>query len=152
MAKPKAGPAAKPAPAKPPEKTRPPKSAGKSVASNKRRADRLSAAPPCDRLERLWSAIEEVRQGRRASPRTARLLASGTPKMAQKVIEEAGEVAIEAVLGRREALVNESVDLLYNLAALCNAAGVRLETLWFEMDRREAAFGLSEKLPKTDEV
>ena len=96
--------------------------------------------------------MQEVREGRRDSPRTARLLAAGAPKMAQKVVEEAAEVAIEAVLGRRDPLINESVDLLYNLAALWNGAGVRLEDLWTEMDRREATLGMAEKLPKTDDV
>ncbi len=105
-----------------------------------------------DRLQRLAIAVQEVREGRRTSTRTARLLAAGAPKMAQKVVEEAAEVAIEAVLGRREPLINESVDLLYNLMALWNGAGIRLQDLWAEMDRRETAFGMSEKLPKTDDV
>lgn len=114
---------------------------------------RTAAAAASDgRLQRLWNAVQEVRDGRRDSPRTARLLAAGAPKMAQKVVEEAAEVAIEAVLGRREALINESVDLLYNLAALWNESGVAMADLWAEMDRREATFGMSEKLPKADEV
>jgi phosphoribosyl-ATP pyrophosphohydrolase len=110
------------------------------------------ALAPDNRLHRLSDAVQAVREGRRVSPRTARLLSAGVPKMAQKVVEEAAEVAIEAVQGRREALVNESVDLLYNLAVLWNAAGVRLEDLWAEMDRREGALGMAEKLPKADDV
>ena len=105
-----------------------------------------------DRLEVLAGAVQAVREGRRASPRTARLIAAGAPKMAQKVVEEAAEVAIEAVLGRRDPLINDSVDLLYNLAVLWNEAGIRLEDLWTEMDRRQAAFGMSEKLPKSDDI
>ena len=142
-----------------------PKTTSPKVPSAKATAPRVKRAPvkrkakvaaggaaASDRLERLWTAVQEVREGRRDSPRTARLLAAGPPKMAQKVVEEAAEVAIEAVLGRREPLIQESVDLLYNLAALWNDAGVRLEDLWAEMDRREAALGMAEKLPKVDEV
>jgi phosphoribosyl-ATP pyrophosphohydrolase len=124
----------------------------KSPSPPKRKRPAHAALAPDDRLQRLWDAVQAVREGRHTSPRTARLIAAGAPKMAQKVVEEAAEVAIEAVQGRREALINESVDLLYNLAALWNGSGVRLEDLWAEMDRREAAFGMSEKLPKTDDV
>ncbi len=105
-----------------------------------------------ERLERLWTAIQQVRKGQRDSPRTSRLLAAGPPKLAQKLVEEAAEVAIEAVLGRRDALVNESVDLLYNLVALWNGLGVELPAIWAEMDRREATLGMAEKLPKTEDV
>ena len=52
-----------------------------------------------NRLDHLAAAIAEVRAGARISPRTSKLLASGAPKMAQKVIEEAAEAAIEAIRG-----------------------------------------------------
>lgn len=100
------------------------------------------------RLERLEAAIEEVRLGGRLSPRTRKLQLSGVPKMAQKVIEEAGEVAVEALLGNGAGLVNESVDLLYNLLVLLSGSGVTVDMLWAEMDRREIALGMAEKLPK----
>lgn len=100
------------------------------------------------RLERLEAAIEEVRLGGRLSPRTRKLQLSGTPKMVQKVIEEAGEVAVEALLGNAAGLVNESVDLLYNLLVLLSGSGVSMEMLWAEMDRRELTLGMAEKLPK----
>lgn len=76
------------------------------------------------RLQRLWTAIGEVRAGGRLSPRTIKLLKSGRAKMAQKVIEEAAELGIEAVRGNRIGLVEESVDLLYNLLVLWSDAGV----------------------------
>ena len=125
-----------------------PAPAKSAAASPAKRA----AALPEDRLERLWTAIQQVREGRRDSPRTARLLAAGPPKLAQKVVEEAAEVAIEAVTGQRAALISESVDLLYNLVALWNGLGVELPAIWAEMDRREAALGMVEKLPKTDDM
>ena len=105
-----------------------------------------------DRIERLWTAVQEVREGRRDSPRTARLLAAGPPKMAQKIVEEAAEVAIEAVVGSRASVINESVDLLYNLTALWNGLGIDVDAIWAEMDRRERALGMSEKLPKADDI
>jgi phosphoribosyl-ATP pyrophosphohydrolase len=104
-----------------------------------------------DRFKQLAIAIDEVRRGVRMSPRTLKLLTAGPAKMAQKVVEEAAEVAIEGALGNREALIHESVDLLYNLSTLWSALGVKPEAVWAEMDRREALLGMAEKLPKTIE-
>jgi phosphoribosyl-ATP pyrophosphohydrolase len=101
------------------------------------------------RLERLARAVAEVRAGVRVSPRTSKLFASGAPKMAQKVIEEAAEAGIEAIRGDRNALIHETVDLFYNLSALWAELDVLPADIWREMDRREAAFGMAEKLPKT---
>ena len=102
-----------------------------------------------NRLERLAAALAEVRAGARVSPRTSKLFASGAPKMAQKVIEEAAEAAIEAVRGDRTALISESVDLIYNLSALWVELGVSTDDIWSEMDRREEALGMAEKLAKS---
>jgi phosphoribosyl-ATP pyrophosphohydrolase len=110
---------------------------------------RLAPAGVDDRLARLAAAIAEVRAGLRPSPRTAKLLAAGAPKMAQKLIEEAAETGIEAVRGDRSAVVKESVDLLYNLVILWSEAGVDPGMVWAEMDRREMVLGMAEKLPKS---
>jgi phosphoribosyl-ATP pyrophosphohydrolase len=122
------------------------------MAKAKRKASgrRLKSAPAGidDRLARLTAAIAEVRAGQRISPRTAKLLAAGTPKIAQKVIEEAAETAIEAVRGDAVAVVMESVDLLYNLAILWSEVGIDPGMVWAEMDHREDSFGMAEKLPK----
>lgn len=105
-----------------------------------------------DRLARLAAAVGDVRAGRRSSPRTAKLLAAGGAKMAQKLIEEAAETGIEAVRGDAPAVVKESVDLLYNLVILWSEVGVDPGMVWAEMDRREALLGMAEKLPKPGAV
>jgi len=96
----------------------------------------------------LETAIAGVREGRKTSLRTARLLAAGLPRMAQKLAEEATEVVIEAVRGERSAVIHESVDLLYNLVVLWSELGITSPEIWAEMDRRQALFGMAEKLPK----
>lgn len=101
-----------------------------------------------DRFSRLAGAIAGVVDGSRLSARTAKLLGAGAPKMAQKVIEEAGEVAIEAVRGDVPALIAESADLIYNLVVLWTHLGIAPADVWAEMDRRELLFGIAEKLPK----
>ncbi|MFI4918908.1 MAG: bifunctional phosphoribosyl-AMP cyclohydrolase/phosphoribosyl-ATP diphosphatase HisIE [Legionellales bacterium] len=52
---------------------------------------------------------------------TAKLLASGVNKCAQKVGEEAVETVIAAVSSNREELINESADLLFHLLVLLTA-------------------------------
>jgi len=105
-----------------------------------------------DRLARLAQAVLAVRTGEHVSPRTAKLLAGGVPKMAQKLMEEAAETAIDAVREERTGFVNESADLLYNLVVLWSALGVAPDEVWAEMDRREGLLGMAEKLPKADDA
>ena len=103
-------------------------------------------------LERLWGVIEQRRvMGDAATSHSARLLARGTQKVAQKLGEEAVELVIEAVARNREATISESADLLYHLLVLWVDAGVAPDEVWRELCRREGISGIAEKAarPKT---
>jgi phosphoribosyl-ATP pyrophosphohydrolase len=102
-----------------------------------------------DSIERLYQAVLAARHQDPATSRTARLFQRGSAKMAKKVAEEAIEVAIDSVNGDAEAVIRESADLLYNLAVLWAASGVRPADVWREMERREHLLGIAEKLPKS---
>lgn len=97
-------------------------------------------------IDRLYRAFADVTPENH--PRTARLLASSTRRSAQKVIEEAGEVALEAVRHSRSGIIRESADLLYHLVALWHRAGIDPDDVWTEMHRRVELLGIAEKLPK----
>jgi phosphoribosyl-ATP pyrophosphohydrolase len=97
-------------------------------------------------LDRLYRSLAEVTPENH--PRTARLLASSTRKIAQKVIEEAGEVALDAVKHHARGIVRESADLLYHLVALWHRAGIDPDDVWIEMRCRADTLGIAEKLPK----
>src|SRR6202030_3444977 len=97
-------------------------------------------------LDRLHRSLSEVTPEN--PPRTARLLASSTRKTAQKVIEEAGEVALEAVKHHTRGIVRESADLLYHLVALWHRAGIAPDDVWTEMRSRADILGIAEKRPK----
>lgn len=101
-----------------------------------------------DSLERLHRAVIAARSLDPAVSRTARLFQRGPSKMAKKVAEEAIEVVIDALAGKRDDVVRESADLLYNLTVLWVAAGISPQDVWAEMDRREREQGIAEKLPK----
>src|ERR1700747_16499 len=102
-----------------------------------------------DSIERLYQAVLAARDLDPATSRTARLFQRGPAKMAKKVAEEAIEVAIDSVNADAEAVIRESADLLYNLAVLWAASGVRPADVWREMERREHLLGIAEKLPKS---
>jgi phosphoribosyl-ATP pyrophosphohydrolase len=104
--------------------------------------------PAGDPLTALARALRPHRGRPPASSRTAKLFAAGVPKMAQKLVEEPSEVAIEAVRGERELVVGEAADLLYNLAVLLEGMGIAPAEVWAEIDRRAARFGTPEKIPK----
>jgi len=67
---------------------------------------------------------------------TARLLAKGIDTVCKKVGEEATEVVLAAKGAERGQVVYESADLLYHLAVLWQAAGVRFEEVAAELDSR----------------
>src|SRR6266545_2574319 len=98
-----------------------------------------------DALDRLWRVIESRRGADPATSYTARLFARGTPKIAQKLGEEAVEAVIEGVRGDRTALVGESADLLYHLLVLWAATGVAPADIAAELIRREGTSGIAEK-------
>lgn len=101
-----------------------------------------------DALERLFASILEARSDDALSSRTAKLLREGPAKMAKKVVEEAVEVAIDAVQGERQRVVEESADLFYNLVVLWAELGITPDDVWAEMEWRERTFGIAGKLPK----
>ena len=67
---------------------------------------------------------------------TAVLFDQGTPRIAQKVIEEAGETAIAGVMGDRDALAEEAADMIYSTLVLLAAEGVTPEDVWAKLRER----------------
>jgi len=107
-------------------------------------AESRAVAPEIDRL---YDALTRVTE--QDNPRTARLLACGRSKIARKLMEEAGETALEAVRHRPRRVIRESADLIYHLVVLWRECGVAPGEVWSEMRRRADTLGLAEKLPKS---
>ena len=85
-----------------------------------------------DLLEVIKKRAEEKPEG----SYTAELLEAGTRRVAQKVVEEAGEVAIAAVSQTGEDLANEMADLLYHSMVLLTSAGVSADKVWDVLAKR----------------
>ena len=80
-----------------------------------------------------------------ASSWTAKLMAAGMPKAAQKLGEEAVEAVIAAVGNDRANLVKESADLLYHWLVVLKLADVPLSEVMAELESRTGQSGLAEK-------
>ena len=89
-------------------------------------------------LDELFAVIKERQRAMPEDSYTARLLAAGTPRVAQKVIEEAGEAALAAATGDGAGLPGEIADLLYHTMALMASAGVSPNAVWEELRGRRA--------------
>lgn len=89
-------------------------------------------------LEDLFAVIQDRKREMPQGSYTAQLLQGGNARIAQKVIEEAGEAAIAAVKGEGAQLVEETADLLYHTLVLLAASGARPEDVWQTLRARHA--------------
>ena len=84
----------------------------------------------------------------KASPEdswTAKLLAQGSDKVAEKLGEEAIETVIEAVKGNKAGLTSEAADLLFHLLVVLYANEVSISDVMAELERRQSRSGIAEK-------
>ncbi|WND03708.1 phosphoribosyl-ATP diphosphatase [Temperatibacter marinus] len=99
-----------------------------------------------EQLEILESLIQERRHAN--DPDTsyvAKMLNKGPKKIAQKVGEEATEVAIAAVAETKEDLENEAADLLFHLQLLLASKDSSLRAVTTILSQRMGISGLDEK-------
>lgn len=96
-------------------------------------------------LERLAATIAARKGADPESSWTAKLLAKGPEKCAEKFGEEAVEAIIEAVKGDTARLTSEAADVLYHLLVMLAARDVALADVLAELERREGISGIAEK-------
>ncbi len=96
-------------------------------------------------LESLAATIAARKGADPETSWTAKLLAKGPEKCAEKFGEEAVEAIIEAVRGDRARLTAEAADVLYHLLVMLTARDVTLEDVLAELQRREGSSGIAEK-------
>ena len=96
-------------------------------------------------LERLAATIAARKGADPGGSWTAKLLAKGPEKCAEKFGEEAVEAVLEAVKGDRARLTAEAADVLYHLLVMLAARDVTLADVLAELERREGTSGIAEK-------
>ena len=95
-------------------------------------------------LDKLYATVAARKGADPKSSYTASLYSKGSAKIAQKVGEEAVELAIAAALEDREEVISESADLLYHLVLGANA-GIDPADVYDRLSKREGQSGLEEK-------
>ena len=87
-------------------------------------------------LEGLEEIIRERREQMSSESYTAKLFRKGTPRIAQKVGEEAVETVVAAMQKDREGLKEEAADLLYHLLVLLRDQGLNLSDVTTVLKKR----------------
>ncbi|MET3794378.1 phosphoribosyl-ATP diphosphatase [Aquamicrobium terrae] len=100
-------------------------------------------------LSDLEATIRERARSGDAESWTARLFAKGMDKAAQKLGEEAVETVIAAVKGDTKGVISESADLLYHWLVVLAIAGVSLDDVLAELERRTGQSGVAEKASRS---
>ena len=67
---------------------------------------------------------------------TADLAAAGTQRIAQKLGEEAVELALASVSGDRDEILNEAADLVYHLLVLLQQQNISLDDVGSVLEHR----------------
>jgi phosphoribosyl-ATP pyrophosphohydrolase len=80
---------------------------------------------------------------------TAKLVAQGPEKCAEKFGEEAIEAVIEAVRNDPEALAKEAADVLFHLLVMLRSRDVTLSDVMHILATRQGQSGLAEKAARS---
>jgi phosphoribosyl-ATP pyrophosphohydrolase/phosphoribosyl-AMP cyclohydrolase len=88
-------------------------------------------------LGALERTIAERATASREESWTAKLIARGPKRIAQKVGEEGVETALAGAVGDKEELCNEAADLLYHLGVLLYARGASFDDVMQVLAQRE---------------
>ncbi|WP_299699186.1 phosphoribosyl-ATP diphosphatase [uncultured Tateyamaria sp.] len=100
-------------------------------------------------LHDLFATIEARKGADPDSSWTAKLLAKGPEKCAEKFGEEAVEAIIEAIKDDKSALTSEAADVLYHLLVMLASRDVALSDVIDELARRQGVSGLAEKASRS---
>ncbi|HLX12308.1 MAG TPA: bifunctional phosphoribosyl-AMP cyclohydrolase/phosphoribosyl-ATP diphosphatase HisIE [Bacteroidota bacterium] len=90
-----------------------------------------------DAIAELASVIHERKMTMPEDSYTAKLFRKGISRIAQKVGEEAVELAIAAQYPDKQRCIEESADLLYHLLVLLEEKGIGLSDVYTELNSRK---------------
>jgi phosphoribosyl-ATP pyrophosphohydrolase len=96
-------------------------------------------------LDDLFATIETRKNADPDSSWTAKMLAKGPDKCAEKFGEEAIEAIVEAIKDDKAALTSEAADVIYHLMVMLAARDVSWQGVVSELARRQGVSGLAEK-------
>ena len=97
------------------------------------------------KLEDLVKIINSRAEAAPSESWTAKLLAQGPEKCAEKFGEEAIEAIIEAVKGDDKALISEAADVIFHYLVMLKSRDINLDDVMKELKSRTNKSGLREK-------
>ena len=97
------------------------------------------------KLEDLVKTINSRADADPSESWTAKLLARGPEKCAEKFGEEAVEAIIEAVKGDNKALISEAADVIFHYLVMLKSRDINFDDVMKELKSRTNKSGLSEK-------
>ena len=97
------------------------------------------------KLEDLVKTINSRADADPSESWTAKLLAQGPEKCAEKFGEEALEAIIEAVKGDNNALIAEAADVIFHYLVMLKSRDINFEDVMEELEKRKNKSGLREK-------
>ena len=97
------------------------------------------------KLEDLVKTINSRADADPSESWTAKLLAQGPEKCAEKFGEEAVEAIIEAVKGDNNALISEAADDIYHYLVMLKSREINFDDVMKELKNRTNKSGLREK-------
>jgi len=90
----------------------------------------------CDFLKKLEEIIRERIESKPPGSYTYELYSEGPQRIAKKFGEEAVEVVISYLRGERKGVLSEGADLIYHFLLLLVSAGLSLDEVCEELERR----------------
>ena len=97
------------------------------------------------KLEDLVKTINSRADADPSESWTAKLLAQGPEKCAEKFGEEAVEAIIEAVKGDNNALISEAADVIFHYLVMLKSREINFDDVMNELKSRTNKSGLREK-------
>ena len=89
-------------------------------------------------LNSIISIINERNKNKNPDSYTSKLLNEGMPKIAQKIVEEAGELSIASLTDKnKNQIIYEFSDLLFHMLVLLKKANIDIENIWDELESRK---------------
>ena len=95
--------------------------------------------PDISFIGQLEVIVQERLKNKSEGSYTAKLAASGTKRIAQKVGEEGVELALAASTGDREETINEAADLIYHIIVLLADRGLSLGDIAKRLESRHSS-------------
>ena len=89
-------------------------------------------------LNSLIAIIKQRKEDHNPDSYTSNLLKEGMPKIAQKIVEEAGELSIASLTDKnRTKIIYEFCDLIYHMLVMLEKADINIEEIWNELESRK---------------